>query len=72
MPIKVKLLSDTEKPNPELLMSLATTLPKALPITMVGIKIPPAPPAANVVVIATALKMVMPNSKAITTQILPM
>ena len=51
-------------------MILATTLPRALPITMVGIKTPPAPPAAKVVVIAMALNIVMPNNKAMTIQIL--
>ena len=70
IPINVKLLSETDNPNPKLLMTLATTLPNALPITMVGMKTPPAPPAPMVVVMAIALKMVIPNRSAITTQIL--
>ena len=49
---------------------MATTLPKELPITMVGIKIPPYPPAAKVAVIAIALKTVMPASNPIMIQIL--
>ena len=70
IPIKVKLVSDTLNPKPKLLIILATTLPNALPITMVGIKIPPAPPAANVVVIAMALNTVIPINNPMTTQIL--
>ena len=68
IPIKVKLVSETL--NPKLFIILATTFPKALPITIVGINMPPTPPAANVVVIAMALKMVIPISKPITIQML--
>ena len=53
-------------------MILATTFPKALPITKVGMIIPPVPPAAKVVVIAIDLKTVIPNNNAITTQMLSM
>ncbi len=51
-------------------MIFAKAFPKALPITKVGIKIPPTPPAAKVVLIAMALKMVINNKKKITNQIL--
>ena len=70
IPIKVKLASETETPKPELLIILANRFPKELPITKVGIMIPPVPPAASVVVMAIALKTVMPKSSKITTQIL--
>ena len=49
-------------------MIFADTFPKALPITNVGIKIPPTPPAANVVVMAMALNSVISNKKPITIQ----
>ncbi len=66
IPIKVKFDSEILKSRPKLLMIFAYTFPKALPITNVGIKIPPTPPAENVMVIATALKIVIPiNNKMI-------
>ena len=68
IPSKVKLASETSNPN--WLMAFATALPNALPINNVGIKIPPTPPAAKVVVIAIALKTAIISSITITIQIL--
>jgi len=66
----VKLVSETSNPKPILLIIFARALPKALPMTRVGTNTPPTPPAPKVVVIAMDLKIVIPNSNAITIQIL--